>query len=243
MMWRMFENSGRGRMDVRTDTLNLAHSQSDRKSIPVEGSTDEEPPMWHKLLMVCALAGAAFAYDNLAQAAGLQASGIVPRASPEQFELAFWNSIKDSAHASDYEAYLKAYPKGRFAALAQARLQRLRSAPAAAAATAPAPPPATASHPKARTTPVKPPTPAPAPTPSSAAPAPAVAGGGPELRDCPGCPVLVSLPADTFTMGNNASDPSEKPAHPVRLGGPFAIGKFEVTVQQWKACVDAGACP
>ena len=191
--------------------------------------------MWHKLLMVCALAGPAFAYSIDAQAAGFQASGIVPRASPEQFELAFWNSIKDSAHASDYEAYLKAYPKGRFAALAQARLQRLLAVSPAA----PTPPPATASHPKATTTPVKPPSPAA----DGAAPAPAAAGGGPEIRDCPGCPVLVSLPADAFSMGNNASDPSEKPAHHVRLGAPFAIGKFEVTVQQWAACADAGGCP
>ena len=193
--------------------------------------------MWHKLLMVCALAGPAFAYDNLAQAAGFQAPGIVPRASPEQFELAFWNSIKDSEHASDYEAYLKANPKGRFAALAQARLQRLRLVPPAmppvAPAAQPAPPPAAASHPKTK----------PAPAANGAGPAPAAAGGGPEIRDCPGCPVLVSLPADAFTMGNNTSDPSEKPAHQVRLGAPFAIGKFEVTVQQWNACVDAGGCP
>jgi formylglycine-generating enzyme required for sulfatase activity len=196
--------------------------------------------MWHKLLMVCALAAPAFgyyiAYHIDARAAGFQAPGIVPRASPEQFELAFWNSIKDSAHTSDYEAYLKAYPKGRFAALAQARLQRLRAAPAPAASPSP---PATASHPKAKTTPVKPP----APAANGTALAPAAAGGGPEIRDCPGCPVLVSLPADAFTMGNNASDPSEKPAHQVRLGAPFAIGKFEVTVQQWNACADAGGCP
>jgi len=185
--------------------------------------------MWHKLLMVCALAGPAFAYAIDARAAGFQASGIVPRASPEQFELAFWNSIKDSAHASDYEAYLKAYPKGRFAALAQARLQRLRSAS----------PAASAAHPKATTTPARPPAPVANGTPA----APAVAGGGPEIRDCAACPVLVSLPADAFTMGNNASDPSEKPAHQVRLGAPFAIGKFEVTVQQWNACADAGGCP
>jgi formylglycine-generating enzyme required for sulfatase activity len=55
--------------------------------------------------------------------------------------------------------------------------------------------------------------------------------------------VLVSLPAGSFTMGNNASDPSEKPAHQVAIGAPFAIGKYEVTVQQWNACVEAKACP
>jgi formylglycine-generating enzyme required for sulfatase activity len=43
-------------------------------------------------------------------------------------------------------------------------------------------------------------------------------------------------------MGSNSSDPSEKPAHQVTIGAPFAIGKYEVTAQQWNACVDAGAC-
>ena len=26
------------------------------------------------------------------------------------------------------------------------------------------------------------------------------------------------------------------------VSAPFAIGKYEVTVEQWNACVDAGAC-
>jgi formylglycine-generating enzyme required for sulfatase activity len=43
-------------------------------------------------------------------------------------------------------------------------------------------------------------------------------------------------------MGSNTSDPSERPAHRVALTMPFAIGKYEVSVEQWNACVDAGAC-
>ena len=73
----------------------------------------------------------------------IQLAGVVPKNSAEQFELAFWESIKDSNHVSDYEAYLKAYPKGRFVALAQgahrpparsARRRRRRGAEAAPAA-------------------------------------------------------------------------------------------------------------
>lgn len=41
-------------------------------------------------------------------------------------ELAFWDSISNSRSASDYMAYLDAYPSGRFAALAAARLDQLR---------------------------------------------------------------------------------------------------------------------
>ena len=44
-------------------------------------------------------------------------------------------------------------------------------------------------------------------------------------------------------MGSNTGDSSEKPAHTVAIGTPFAIGKTEVTVAQWNMCVDAGGCP
>jgi class 3 adenylate cyclase len=40
-------------------------------------------------------------------------------------ELVFWDSIKDSVRAADYEAYLAQYPEGNFAALARARLAEL----------------------------------------------------------------------------------------------------------------------
>ncbi|CAN7374301.1 formylglycine-generating enzyme family protein [Massilia sp. LjRoot122] len=164
----------------------------------------------------------------------MQLAGVVPRNSAEQFELAFWESIKDSTHVSDYEAYLKAYPKGRFAALAQARIARLRAAA----------PGAVAAPPRVKEAPARPaPTTATAAAPAAVPARTAPAKAGAEIKDCPACPLLVSLPAGSFTMGNNASDPSETPAHPVTIGAPFAIGKTEVTVQQWNACVTARACP
>lgn len=43
-------------------------------------------------------------------------------------------------------------------------------------------------------------------------------------------------------MGSNSDDLSERPAHKVSIGEPFAIGKYEVTTEQWNACVDAGVC-
>jgi uncharacterized caspase-like protein len=47
-----------------------------------------------------------------------------PKPSGEQsrFELAFWESIQWSTSKTDYEAYLKQYPQGRFASLARARI-------------------------------------------------------------------------------------------------------------------------
>jgi formylglycine-generating enzyme required for sulfatase activity len=70
--------------------------------------------------------------------------------------------------------------------------------------------------------------------------APALSGG--ELRDCPDCPVLVRVPAGSFRMGSEKGDPSEQPAHTVRVARQFAIGKYEVTVAEWKACAAAKAC-
>ena len=195
--------------------------------------------MWHTLLPVFLLMapGVATAGGQQALAADIKLAGIVPKNSAEQFELAFWESIKDSSHASDYDAYLKAYPKGRFAALAQARIARLRTASAPATAAAPALAPATK--------------PAPPPAAAAAAAAPAavavpVAGvkpaPGAEWKDCAACPPLISLPAGQFTMGSNSSDLSERPAHKVTLATPFAIGKYEVTAGQWNACADARVC-
>ena len=56
-------------------------------------------------------------------------------------EAAFWDSIKDSNRAGDYAAYLKKYPQGTFAELAQSRQDELQAqmASRAAAATTPAP--------------------------------------------------------------------------------------------------------
>ncbi len=64
-------------------------------------------------------------------------------------EITFWNSIKDSQSAAEFEAYLQAFPSGLFAPLARLRIQQLaagnRPPPAQRPAQAqPAPPPANA---------------------------------------------------------------------------------------------------
>jgi len=50
-----------------------------------------------------------------------------PAADPQSVELIFWDSIKDSIRAADYEAYLEQYPEGSFIALAQTRLEEFVS--------------------------------------------------------------------------------------------------------------------
>ncbi|HZZ13650.1 MAG TPA: SUMF1/EgtB/PvdO family nonheme iron enzyme [Paraburkholderia sp.] len=194
--------------------------------------------------------------------------GILPKDSSEQYEITFWDSIKDSNYASDYEAYLKAYPNGRFATLAHARIDRLHAAAASGGAAPNAPvnnvplpasvqtvrpaTPASATpqeRPRAAaapTQPVSPPVAPVAPPAAATAVVPKPATHSPsagESRDCATCPVMVALPAGAFTMGSATDDPSEKPVHHVTIGAPFAIGKYEVTVDQWSACATANACP
>ena len=62
-------------------------------------------------------------------------------------ELAFWDSVKDSKSAADFEAYLEEYPKGVFSPLAHARIKAMN-----AAASGPPQQPASAAPPRAPTT-------------------------------------------------------------------------------------------
>ncbi|MDX2144599.1 MAG: formylglycine-generating enzyme family protein [Rhodospirillaceae bacterium] len=70
------------------------------------------------------------------------------------------------------------------------------------------------------------------------------------IRDCPDCPELVLVPAGTFIMGSTSEEtakaalPAEQaareyPAHRVTIPRPFAIGRYEVTVGEYEAFVNA----
>jgi adenylate cyclase len=55
-------------------------------------------------------------------------------AEEAEFELAFWESIKDSREPAEFAAYLERYPAGTFAALAETRRQTLLEEAAVTAA-------------------------------------------------------------------------------------------------------------
>ena len=64
----------------------------------------------------------------------------------------------------------------------------------------------------------------------------------PEGTPCPGSPDMVLVPAATFEMGADSPDyANEAPVHQVRLDA-FCIGRDEVTVDAYRACVTAEAC-
>ncbi|MGO4172790.1 SUMF1/EgtB/PvdO family nonheme iron enzyme [Bosea sp. TAF32] len=138
-----------------------------------------------------------------------------PDASPDAFELAFWESIRNSENASEYRAYLDAYPNGRFSTLARTREQLYRGKPGVSAASV-APPPAAA---------------------TPAAPAPKT---GP-IRDCSDCPELTAIPPGSFQMGSNDLYEFEKPVHPVTIRG-FYLGTREISLDEWDRCVSEGGC-
>ena len=66
------------------------------------------------------------------------------------------------------------------------------------------------------------------------------------FRDCPNCPEMVVLPGGFFLMGASPDSRwprnSEGPYHPVTIAQPFAVGRFEVTFDEWDACVAEGGC-
>jgi formylglycine-generating enzyme required for sulfatase activity len=72
-------------------------------------------------------------------------------------------------------------------------------------------------------------------------------GAGKVFRDCPECPEMVVVPAGRFMMGSPANDPKalpeEFPQHEVVLQRPFAVGRFEVTRQQYEAFAKATNLP
>ena len=70
---------------------------------------------------------------------------------------------------------------------------------------------------------------------------------GTEFKDCPKCPAMVVVPAGSFVMGYPPGDSGrlhqEGPVRTVNFGKPFAVGKFEVTFDEWEACTAEKQCP
>jgi formylglycine-generating enzyme required for sulfatase activity len=80
--------------------------------------------------------------------------------------------------------------------------------------------------------------PAPATPPSPAQPAVGIWPAPPReaprsFRDCPECPEMVVVPAGSTRLASGRD---------VTIAAPFAVGKFEVTFEDWDACVAQGGC-
>jgi len=73
-----------------------------------------------------------------------------------------------------------------------------------------------------------------------APPAAAEPEPGEVIRDCKDCGELVVVPPGEFDMGGDT--PFEKPEHHVTIAAAFAIGRREITFDEFDLCVTAGAC-
>jgi formylglycine-generating enzyme required for sulfatase activity len=62
------------------------------------------------------------------------------------------------------------------------------------------------------------------------------------FRECGSCPEMVVVQTGEFMMGSSNGDEDERPVHKVTMSRPFALSKFEVTFDQWDACVALGGC-
>jgi len=81
-----------------------------------------------------------------------------------------------------------------------------------------------------------------------------------EFQECEACPEMVVLPLGDFLMGGEPLQPDtpgipitygrdepfgllqEGPVHRVEIDIPIAIGRYEITFDQWMACVEDGVC-
>lgn len=63
------------------------------------------------------------------------------------------------------------------------------------------------------------------------------AGDSGSLRDCDACPLMQSLPAGTFRMGDLTGHgrPDEAPVREIAIARPFAIAKFELSRAEWRS--------
>lgn len=61
------------------------------------------------------------------------------------------------------------------------------------------------------------------------------------FRSCPGCPEMVVLPRGSFTMGEPGFG-RRTPLHKVTIAYTFAVGRYDVTFEEWDACLADGGC-
>jgi hypothetical protein len=160
-------------------------------------------------------------------------------------DIAAWGAIKSSRKTEDWVNYLRNFPNGRFAEIAQMRLARLLAAvekPAAVSAPAPAPAPAIPAPPPVAETAAPAPTPtiaAPGPVVETAAPAPAIPApppvaevAAPAPASAPAAPVAVAE-----TTAQAAAAETAAPALEIRPGvappqllrpsaNPYSAGRY-----------------
>jgi formylglycine-generating enzyme required for sulfatase activity len=146
-----------------------------------------------------------------------------------------WATMKDTTSVAVLEAFIKRYADSFYADVARARLDELKRVVTVVPPVAPSAPAGPCGA-----APIIVSWPSRAPQPLSGAEGCALKPKD-VFKECDKCPEMVVVPAGSFTMGSSKSElgrnDSEDPQHPVVIGKPFAVGKFDVTVDQFAAFV------
>jgi formylglycine-generating enzyme required for sulfatase activity len=174
-------------------------------------------------------------------------AGTCRGATPPDTDTALWVEITSTdATCTDYERYRRQFPNGKYAGQAGRILSRAPCAAPAGAGNATtaglAASPAgnvtsetlsasdtiSAAKPDAKFTQTNP-----------------TRLAGETFSDCSDCPEMVSIPAGSFMMGSPTSEVGrqrdEGPQRRVTVP-TFAAGKYEVTWNDYNACISAGGC-
>ena len=164
------------------------------------------------------LTGEDFYFNTVAPAP--PATAATPGPAPATgMDTAIWGAIKDCQNPVDYQTFLAQFPNSPLAPFARARFQALGGARTAAIIPSPA-----------TTGPVAPLQRAVGVYPKGFVP-------GSVFRDCPFCPEMVMLPTGRFIMGSPAREAGRKshegPQFQVTMGRPLAMGKHEITRDQF----------
>ena len=61
------------------------------------------------------------------------------------------------------------------------------------------------------------------------------------FKECSDCPEMVVVPAGEFMMGSTKFS-GEQPVHKVSISHRFAVSRFEITFEEWDACVTLHGC-
>ena len=108
----------------------------------VRAQTGDKQVPWTE----ASLQGDFYFHTVLSNAPAAPAVAVAPAAppparnDPAAFELAYWNSVKDSKNPAEIKSYLEKYPKGNFAGLAKVKYDELRTAATPTTPTTPSQP-------------------------------------------------------------------------------------------------------
>ena len=135
-------------------------------------------------------------------------------------DIQVWTAIQGSTDVADFETFIESFPSSPMVPFARNKLKALSEVETALVAP---------------------------PEPETPAVADEAVGVYPEtLKDCNECPEMVVIPPGEFVMGSPESEDGrfedEGPQHRIRIGRPFALGKYEVTFAEWDACASDGGC-